>query len=605
MLNERLLALKAKNIKKRTYSDYLSIKSLINSSSELDLPTIKIAVLRNFTVEPLIPILEVESLMAGFLPKIFVGEFDNLAQDVMGDSGSLYQFDPDFIVILNWLDTLSPLLSIEYLSHSSSEIEKEIMRLRQYFADMMGSIRKKSSAPILLNNFPASPESTLGILDSQGEYQRFTINLLNREILFDMKKITDVYILDFEKIFSENGFFNCYDSRNWQISKLPLRGTAILSLSDLIARFIKALRGKSKKCLVLDCDNTLWGGVIGEDGLSGIELGKVFPGLAFSRFQQEILNLKERGVILALCSKNNETDVLNVLKKHPDMLIKEECIATSEINWQDKATNIKKISKDLNIGLDSIVFVDDSKFECDLVKGQLPEVEVIHLTGNISEYTSLLLSSGHFDSLTFTSEDRLKNKMYREAKVRKEIEISATSIDNYLKDLNIELTVGRANSINIPRCSQLTQKTNQFNLTTIRYGEGQIEELSKSEFSDVFYLKVKDKISDLGLVGVAIVRYERDLALIDSFMMSCRALGRGCEVGFLSKIVGCIKKEKHINKIKAIHAFTEKNYALVGSFYLDQGFQLISENEKMTEWLLVGGNVNCPDWLSIYEELDE
>lgn len=177
MLNERLLALKAKNIKKRTYSDYLSIKSLINSSSELDLPTIKIAVLRNFTVEPLIPILEVESLMAGFLPKIFVGEFDNLAQDVMGDSGSLYQFDPDFIVILNWLDTLSPLLSIEYLSHSSSEIEKEIMRLRQYFADMMGSIRKKSSAPILLNNFPASPESTLGILDSQGEYQRFTINL--------------------------------------------------------------------------------------------------------------------------------------------------------------------------------------------------------------------------------------------------------------------------------------------------------------------------------------------------------------------------------------------------------------------------------------------
>jgi FkbH-like protein len=419
----------------------------------------------------------------------------------------------------------------------------------------------------------------------------------------DAKGFSDIYILDIAKIFAVEGFLNSFDSRHWQIARAPFTQRAILRVCNELGRFIKALRGKSKKCLVLDCDNTLWGGVIGEDGMGGIKLGTTFPGSCYKAFQEEVLNLRERGVILALCSKNNELDVLDVLNNHPEMLIKEKHISTWQINWDHKATNLQRLAKELNIGLDSFVFVDDSEFEINLIREQLPEVATIHLTGNTSGYRSLLSSFGYFDSLTFTAEDRRKNEMYGEARIRNKLVFESNSIEEYLENLCLEATLGIPTISDIPRCSQLTQKTNQFNLTTCRYSEGQIAELISDKDSDVFYLRLKDKVADLGLVGVAVVRHRELETQIEAFMMSCRAIGRGAETALLAFIASHSKNNHGSSSLFAKYLYTSKNESLVSNFYEVNGFDRVSQQGKNTDWKLDlrTTEISYPAWIKINE----
>lgn len=590
----------------RKYSDYLELLSDIKKNPEFfkNFPSLKIAVLRNFTVEPLLPALEVEAYLAGFIPNIWVGDFDNVALEAMSSTSGLDRFQPDFILVLNWLDTISPALTTEFILKAKSDIDDEALRVRQLYRDIEGGLRKRFSAPIAISNFNLPMDSTLGILDSQApDYQFHTIQNLNLQILLDAKSLTDIYILDVAKIFASEGFLNSFDSRHWQMAKAPLTQRAMLSVCNEFGRLVRALRGKTKKCLVLDCDNTLWGGVIGEDGLGGIKLGTTFPGSCYKAFQEEILNLRERGVILALCSKNNELDVLDVLNNHPEMLIKEKHIATWQINWDDKATNLRRLANELNIGLDSFVFVDDSEFEINLIREQLPEVATIHLKGNTSDYRSLLSSFGYFDSLTFTKEDRRKNEMYGEARIRSKLESQSNSIEEYLENLGLEATLGVPTISDIPRCSQLTQKTNQFNLTTCRYSEGQIAELISDKDSDVFYLRVNDKVADLGLVGVAVVRYQEFEAQIEAFMMSCRAIGRGAETALLAYVANQSKTKHGSNSLIAKYLYTPKNESLVSNFYGVNGFDKVSQQGKDTDWILDlrSGSIAYPTWIKINE----
>jgi len=552
----------------------------------------------------LLPALEVEIFLAGFIPDIWVGDFDNVVIEAISNTSALDQFEPDFILVFNWLDTISPALTTQFILKSKNEIDDEILRVRQSYRDIEKGLRNRFSAPIIINNFNLPMDSTLGILDSQAyDYQFHTIQNLNLQVLLDSKDLADIYILDLAKIFATEGFLNSYDSRNWHMARAPLTQRAILRVSNDCGRLIKALRGKVKKCLVLDCDNTLWGGVVGEDGLGGIKLGTTFPGSCYKAFQEEILNLRERGVILALCSKNNELDVLDVLNNHPEMLIKEKHVATWQINWDDKATNLRRLANELNIGLDSFVFVDDSEFEINLIREQLPEVATIHLQGNTSDYRSLLLSFGYFDSLTFTSEDRRKNEMYGEARIRSKLESESSSIEEYLENLGLQATMGIPTISDIPRCSQLTQKTNQFNLTTRRYSEGQIAELISNKDSDIFYLRVNDKVADLGLVGVAIVRYHELEAQIEAFMMSCRAIGRGAETAFLAYIADQAKNQHNLNSLVAQYLYTPKNESLVSKFYEVNGFEKVGQKERDTDWKLdlSSSTLSYPTWIKIYE----
>jgi FkbH-like protein len=304
---------------------------------------------------------------------------------------------------------------------------------------------------------------------------------------------------------------------------------------------------------------------------------------------------------LALCSKNNESDVLEVLRSHPDMLLREKHFATWEINWDDKATNLRRIATTLNIGMDSLVFVDDSEFEIDLIRGLLPEVETIRLPPKeYSTYRKLLASCGFFDGLAFTAEDRNKTTMYVDERRRRELRSNGGSITDYLESLKMQVEIAGPSEIDVPRVAQLTQKTNQFNLTARRYSEADIRAFLKNPQDDVLILKLRDSISDMGLVGAAIVRDRGDVVEIDSFMLSCRVIGRGVEDALLSMIVERAFRSG-ARCVRGVYSPTSKN-AMVESFYARHGFSVLEETERHITYertYTAGGSIKSPAWLQV------
>jgi FkbH-like protein len=570
-----------------SYAQYAAVANELaaRDPDQTGFPLLKIAILRNFTVEPLVPVLAGEIYRAGFHPRFYLGDFDAVQAEVLNPVSALYAFAPDFVFLAQWLEALSPALTTGFLATPQDQIASEVERVRRHLREIVAALNANLNAPILLNNFPLPLEPTLGILDSQSDaYQTQTILRLNADVLADANESRDVSIVDFMRLFAVYGSANLVDERHWHVARAPLSQKALIPVGSEYAKFIRALRGKAKKCLVLDCDNTLWGGIVGEDGIAGIVLGPTYPGSCFVALQREILNLHERGVVLALCSKNNEADVLDVLRNHPDSVLKEEHFAARQINWDDKVTNLRRIARDLNIGLDSLVFVDDNPFEVNFVREQLPEVAVISLPPKaFASYRSVLSRPGYFDSLSYTAEDRRKNAMYGETFRRKDLEAASGSLEEYLAKLDIEVEIGAPSDVEMPRVAQLTQKTNQFNLTTRRYAEGEIRSLASSGDADVFALRVRDRVADLGLVGVAIVRYEAQTAAIDSFLLSCRAFGRGVEDALLSVVARHAAESKGAERIVGRYTQTSKN-AMVRDFFRRHGFEPIEETTDGGTW---------------------
>jgi FkbH-like protein len=432
---------------------------------------------------------------------------------------------------------------------------------------------------VLWNNFPLPAQPTLGILDAQSEIsQAQTVLRLNEEIRRLALQVPDTYVVDFMSLLARLGSTQGLDERQWQASRVPLGRQALVPAGQLYGRFARALRGRSRKCLVLDCDNTLWGGVVAEDGAAHLALGKdSTPGRYFTAFQQQILDFHDRGVLLALCSKNNEADVLAVLRDHPEMLIREHHLATWQINWDDKVTNLRRIAADLNIGLDSLVFVDDSPFECGLVRAQLPEVATIELPGDPSAFVAHLLDGGHFDALTLSAEDRARTRMYREEGARRKLRKGAGTLEEYLHSLDLVAEIDLIDEGLVPRVSQLTQKTNQFNLTTRRYAEGEIRALANSASHAVLALKLGDRIADLGTVGVAILAFHGVEAEIDTLLLSCRALGRGAEDALLAAVLN-LAQDRGCTWIRGRYVPTPKNQQ-VADFFARRGFREVAARE--------------------------
>jgi len=589
----------------RAYADYAAVANELAglTPDQTKLPPLRVAVLRNFTVEPLIPVLAGEIVAAGFHPQFYVGDFDAVQADALNPNSALYAFGPDVIVLAQWLETLSPALTTQFLSTPPAQIEDAVNGVRAHVREIAGALNANVRAPVLLNNFPLPGEPTLGILDSQSaDHQTSTILRLNAQVLADAKELAGVAIVDFMRLFALHGSANCIDERYWQIARAPLAQKALIPVGSEYGKFFRALRGKTKKCLVVDCDNTLWGGIVGEDGPAGIKLGPTYPGSCFVALQQEILNLHHRGVILAICSKNNEADVLEVLREHPDMVLKEEHFAARQINWDDKVTNLRRIAAELNIGTDGFVLLDDSEFEVDFVRQGLPEVAVIALPPKAyASYRSVLTAPGYFDSLSFTAEDRRKTAMYGENRQRKALESASTSLAEYLAKLEIEAEIGVPSEIDVPRVAQLTQKTNQFNLTTRRYTERDVRSFAAADGSDVFALKVRDRISDSGLVGVAILTYENGTATIDSFLLSCRVIGRGVEDALLSFVVRHALHTKGCNRIVGAYVPTAKN-AMVEGFYARNGFAALDETDGHRTWERRAGGGMQPEgpvWITL------
>jgi len=586
-----------------TYSAYSSLSNLIKSTKIPNSNDLRIAVLRNVTIEPLLPVIQGEAALIGHHPNMYVGDFDSIASDIFNSDSLLFAHDPEVIILFQWLEGLSQALSETLLSLTAQDVEDNIKHVLDTIQMQITAIRSHSSAPVLINNFPTLYRSTLGILEAQSDtHQSQILEKLNQGLRKISQDSHNIFCVDIASIFARIGISASFDDRHWVMARAPIGKGALVPVGQEYGRFIRAITGRTRKCLVLDCDGTLWGGIVGEDGIDGIRLGLDYPGNSFVAFQNEILNLYHRGVILAICSKNNEDDVFNVFRNHPNMVLKEDHFAAYRINWTDKAENLLSLANELNIGIDSIVFVDDTEFECNRIREAIPNIEVMHLNDQPSSFRRQLSDAGYFDSLTFTNEDKNRTASYKADQDRNAMQSEIGSLDDYLRSLDIKVKIAIAKKAHIPRVAQLSQKTNQFNLTTKRYTDADITELCEQDNSDVFYLWFADKFSEFGIVGSAIVKRENNTAHIDSFLFSCRALGRALEEALLIAVINQAIKSG-CTQVTGTYIRTAKNEQ-VADFYKTSGFNLIEDMKDQTKWSiatvdLTDDALTFPEWIEV------
>jgi FkbH-like protein len=556
--------------KKRPLPTLTQIHDYVRKASNLDLPAVRFAVLRNTSVEALEIFLQYEGAQSGYRANVGFSGFGSAREDVVLGHSSLV--GSDYFLVWMRLDGLSWKLTRAFCSLDRRTLDLEVDRVISEITDLIAAIRKQTSAALFLVTFETPSQPALGVTDgSEAHGQVATIAGLNTRLRSLVSSHLAVYLIDIDCLRMRIGEDRFFDHRLRHLSSAPYSSLALGAMAHEVNRLVRLLRGNVRKCLVLDCDNVLWGGVLGEQGIEGIQIGQTYPGSVYREFQQEVLNLRDRGILIALCSKNEVDDVLNVLRSHPDMLLREHHVAAMAISWNDKATGLRQIARDLNIGLDSLVLADDSAFETGLVRDLVPEVAVLHLpveTAILNRDT--LLSCGLFDTLKVTDEDRKRASGYADEAMRKQAATSAPTLQSYLSSLGSVLRVTEASAIDVPRIAQLTQKTNQFNLTTRRATPQEIRDIVSSPSWIAVTARLRDSFGDLGLIGFCAIRREENLGTIEFLMLSCRALGREVERAFLRETL-TRARAAGLSRVRATYRPTSRNRQ-TESFYDSEGF---------------------------------
>jgi FkbH-like protein len=399
------------------------------------------------------------------------------------------------------------------------------------------------------------------------------------------RSVPGVYILDCDRLAADVGYENWQDPKMWYLARAPWSARALRVIARAQATFIRAVTTPARKCLVVDLDNTLWGGVVGELGVGGIQLGHTYPGNLYRDFQHALLGLHRRGVLLAINSKNNPADVEDVFQTHPDMVLKREHFASVQTNWRPKPDNMLTIADELGIGLDSLVFVDDDAAECALMREVLPQVLTLDPTREPLVRMDALFNSGAFEKVRITDEDRRRGELYRSQMQREHARNAAHSLDRFLQSLEMEVTIRPVDDFSLPRVLDLIQKTNQFNLTTRRYSAGQLASMLAKSNHAAFSLRVCDRFGDNGIVGAAlVVQEDGDRAYLDSFLLSCRIIGRTIETAFLAFLLDWAR-ERGISTLEGHFIATSKN-APAADFYARHGFTQTEGNEGTARWIM-------------------
>ncbi len=590
---------------------YLNLWSAYKKIQNLELPvsdendSLSLAVIGSSTLEPLAACIDIKTRLEGFQTRTFIGGFNTYRQEALDTNSLLYKAEPDVIVLS--VDAWS-VLDQTFLATFVRSSEKSRLSMQKDLVNSVASVievlEKNSSALILANNFIVPVFSPLGIVDIKQKtgLKQFIVGA-NSALAEKFMKSNQVFIVDLDSNSSDFGKSRITNWNTWYRGSVPFSEDFTPVLADEYLRYIRALRGRSKKCIVLDLDNTLWGGIIGEDGIEGIKLSTSSSGIEYVDFQRGLLSLYNRGVILAVCSKNNYDDAIKVFQEHPAQVLKEEHFAAMRINWQNKAANIADLAKEINIGLDSMVFFDDNPVERAHVSQTLPEVLVVELPKNPRLYRETLENLNVFDVLSLTKEDLVRGEMYTGKRKRAELEQSAGSIEDFLRTLDLNVKIQPVNDFDTPRVVQLIGKTNQFNLTTRRHTDADVRQFRESKDAIVYSMAVTDKFGDEGVVGVAIVKIKDNDWWIDSLLMSCRVIGRSVETALLAKIVADARAAK-AKRIIGEHFPTKKNPP-AADFYEKHGFGMPAETENNgTSWILNldTDTVEVPDWIELHEE---
>jgi FkbH-like protein len=536
----------------------------------------RLAVLGGATTQFMLPFVRLFALRRGVRLSLYESEFGLFEQEVWSNSPSLHEFAPDVI----HFHTCSRNLAFQTGADAGERVENEAQRFLQLYR----AATERFSCAVIGNNFETSAERPYASLDGILPAARNSmIRVLNSRLSSALPK--QVFLHDVEALSAKHGKPRWFDPRLWHAAKSAVSFECQPFYADSLAAQIAALFGKSKKCLVVDLDNTLWGGVIGDDGLSGIQLNVGQPsGEAFQDFQRYLKSLKERGVLIAVASKNEMENAVAPFREHEGMILKESDVSCFIANWEPKDKNIVRIAKQLNIGLDAIVFFDDNPAERALVRAGLPEVAVLEVPEDPAFYVQCLDDANLFDTLSVTDEDRMRAEYFKNENIRAQLEHASTNYDDYLKQLGMQALVEPIHEGNLIRVTQLINKTNQFNLTTRRMTEAEVSRVSSDPHFYTSTTRLQDRFGDNGLISVIIGRIANDTLEIDTWLMSCRVLKRGVEILELERLL-TFCRERSLKRVRGNYIPTAKN-KLVENHYAGLGFHVGPSNGEGATWIL-------------------
>ena len=569
------------------------------------LAPLRVALLSSFSIEFVHDLLIAHGFVEGLRIELYQAGFGQFRQDILNSASGLYAFDPHVVILAVEGKDLVPDLYRHDAADGSVDLESAVTEAGQELAALAKAFRERSAATLLVHNFTPPTWRRLGILDGQlGPSQAERVAALNAALAQLCRESRGIHTVDYAGLVQRVGTSAWYDDRMALYARAPIAQSALPQLAREYVKFLRALAGKTKKCLVLDLDNTLWGGVLGEEGPRGIRLGPDYPGSAYLEFQRVVRGLRQRGVILAIASKNNPADVDEVFATNDHIVLRPEDFSIVRVGWNAKSQSLREIATHLNIALDHMVFVDDNPAECDEVAHALPAVTVVALPAQPEHFVQTLLEPGYFDALSVSTEDLRRAELYQQRDQAEELRAQSESIEDFYRRLEMEVVFAPVRETSLARAAQLTQKTNQFNVTTVRYTEAELLERQADPASLVTTIQVRDRFGDNGIVGFMMARLAGSEMEIDTLLLSCRVIGRTVETAMLAHVCEHAAR-RGAQRVRGRIVPTSKN-APAQDLYDRHSFQRKpGDPGGATDWELdlSAGGIQYPEWMKIVSEV--
>lgn len=557
-----------------------TLKSLQARHPSPALASFRLGIVSNGTTDFLQPMLEVAALRHGIALEICSADFGQAMQEALNPASSINTFRPDAVLLA--LDyrglPFRRQASGAWPPFEHANALAELQALRQGF-------RKHSGAISLVQTVAAPPQLEFGSLElSLAGSLRSSLCDFNRAVADSVREAGDL-LIDVDWIAQSIGLDHWYDDRNWYIARMPMAQRALPLYADFVARVPAAMRGLSRKCLVLDLDNTIWGGVVGDDGMEGLALNPGDArGEAFRAIQSAAADLRRRGIVLAVCSKNDESTAREAFRSHPGMILKETDIAIFVANWHDKASNLERIASQLDIGLNALVMLDDNPAERALIRHALPQVAVPELGDDPSTFVRTLLCAGYFEPVALTGADLARAEQYGSNAARAHLLHASRDLDGFLRSLEMTIRFEQFNATGRKRIAQLINKTNQFNVTTRRYTEVQVAAIEASSEHHTLQISVSDRFGDNGMIGVVICRMSPVEWLVDTWLMSCRVLNRRIEESVCNHLAS-VARNAGARRLVGEYQPTERN-RIVADLFARLGFDRQRDSTESSMWVL-------------------
>lgn len=526
----------------------------------------KLSVCRTFTLETQLDALRLALSALPCRPSIVLGAIDNIEQQLLDPASAVLAHEPDAVLVLWRIEELHPRLAFEYAGMSIAERQTATAELLSRIESLCAAYQSSGSVPVFLSTVPdPAPITGANDINTEGSPRQAAL-ALNKTLVDLASRHALVRLFDFSHWAAGEGSA-AFDPKMDLFARQPISSQAVMSFAGAVAEAMRPVVQPAAKILAVDLDNVLWGGVLGEDGVENLKIGHDFPGNVYFRIQQQVLALKNRGVLLALVSKNNDTDVAQAFARLTDMPLKLNDFAALRVNWNEKARSLREVAAELNVGLDSVVLLDDQAFEREQVMFDAPEVRVLPAGENPLQVLQALTECPFFASSFVIHEDRSRTADYAAQSQRRQLEAQAGNVTSFLKTLELEARVAPVVEATIPRVVQMLAKTNQFNVTTRRHSEADVRRMMRNRANVLLTLSLRDKFADQGIVGLAIALAQPDerTAMVDTLLLSCRAIGRGAEQALWSHLLERLIELRYTRLLASFHR-TDKNEQVADLF---------------------------------------